>query len=53
MVVKLETRIGLNLFSFMNWTSTEILASPIEYLKGVGPQRALILRKELGIDYLS
>ncbi len=50
MVVKLETRIGLNLFSFMNWTSTEILASPIEYLKGVGPQRALILRKELGID---
>src|SRR5450432_905127 len=34
----------------MNWTSPEILASPIEYLKGVGPQRAMILRKELGID---
>ncbi|HEV3221816.1 MAG TPA: ATP-dependent DNA helicase RecG [Puia sp.] len=34
----------------MNRTSTEILASPIEYLKGVGPQRAMILRKELGID---
>ena len=34
----------------MNRTSTEILASPIEYLKGVGPQRAAILRKELGID---
>jgi ATP-dependent DNA helicase RecG len=45
-----ETGIGLNLFSFMNRTSTEILASPIEYLKGVGPQRAMILRKELGID---
>jgi ATP-dependent DNA helicase RecG len=28
----------------------EILASPIEYLKGVGPQRAILLRKELGID---
>ncbi len=34
----------------MSRTSTEILASPIEYLKGVGPQRAIILRKELGID---
>ena len=34
----------------MNRTSPEILASPIEYLKGVGPQRAAILRKELGID---
>ena len=34
----------------MNSTSTEILLSPIEYLKGVGPQRAAILRKELGID---
>jgi ATP-dependent DNA helicase RecG len=34
----------------MNRTFTEILASPIEYLKGVGPQRAMILRKELGID---
>jgi ATP-dependent DNA helicase RecG len=34
----------------MNRTSPEILASPIEYLKGVGPQRAMILRKELGID---
>jgi ATP-dependent DNA helicase RecG len=34
----------------MNWNSPEILASPIEYLKGVGPQRAIILRKELGID---
>jgi ATP-dependent DNA helicase RecG len=45
-----ESGIGLNLFSFMNWTSPEILASPIEYLKGVGPQRAAILRKELGID---
>jgi ATP-dependent DNA helicase RecG len=33
----------------MNWTSPEILASPIEYLKGVGPQRAMILRKELNI----
>ncbi len=34
----------------MNRTSPEILASPIEYLKGVGPHRAMILRKELGID---
>ena len=34
----------------MNRTSFEILASPIEYLKGVGPQRAIILRKELDID---
>ena len=34
----------------MNRTSPEILASPIEYLKGVGPQRAILLRKELNID---
>ena len=34
----------------MNRTSPEILVSPIEYLKGVGPHRAAILRKELGID---
>jgi ATP-dependent DNA helicase RecG len=34
----------------MNRTSNEILVSPIEYLKGVGPNRAVILRKELGID---
>jgi ATP-dependent DNA helicase RecG len=27
----------------------EILASPIEYLKGVGPRRAELLKKELGI----
>jgi ATP-dependent DNA helicase RecG len=47
---KLEGRFGLNLFSFMNRNSPDILASPIEYLKGVGPQRAMILRKELGID---
>ena len=30
-------------------TSSNILASPIEYLKGVGPQRADLLKKELGI----
>ena len=36
--------------SLMSRSSQEILASPIEYLKGVGPQRAIILRKELGID---
>ncbi len=34
----------------MNRNSPEILASPIEYLKGVGPQRAVLLRKELSID---
>ena len=50
MTLKGETGIGLNLLSFMNWNSPEILASPIEYLKGVGPHRAIILRKELGID---
>jgi ATP-dependent DNA helicase RecG len=33
----------------MSRISPEILASPIEYLKGVGPHRAEILRKELGI----
>lgn len=27
----------------------DILASPVEYLKGVGPQRADLLKKELGI----
>jgi ATP-dependent DNA helicase RecG len=48
--MNLGSRIDLNLFSFMNRTSPEILASPIEYLKGVGPLRATILRKELGID---
>ncbi len=30
--------------------NTSILSSPIEYLKGVGPQRATILRKELEIE---
>jgi ATP-dependent DNA helicase RecG len=30
--------------------NASILSSPIEYLKGVGPQRAMILRKELDID---
>ena len=30
-------------------TTSSILSSPIEYLKGVGPQRAELLRKELGI----
>ena len=29
--------------------SKNLLASPIEYLKGVGPQRAELLKKELGI----
>lgn len=29
--------------------STHILSTPIEYLKGVGPQRADLLKKELGI----
>ncbi|MEJ0081290.1 MAG: hypothetical protein WDM78_10180 [Puia sp.] len=38
------------MLSYMNRNSTEILSSPIEYLKGVGPQRAILLRKELGID---
>jgi len=28
----------------------EILDTPIEYLKGVGPKRAEVLRRELGID---
>ncbi len=28
-----------------------ILHTPIEYLKGVGPQRGDLLRKELGIQY--
>ena len=30
-------------------TSPDILSNPIEYLKGVGPQRAELLKKELGI----
>jgi ATP-dependent DNA helicase RecG len=30
-------------------SSVNILSSPIEYLKGVGPQRADLLKKELGI----
>jgi len=29
--------------------STNLLQTPIEYLKGVGPQRAELLRKEIGI----
>lgn len=33
----------------MSAASTHILSSPIEYLKGVGPQRAELLKKELGI----
>jgi ATP-dependent DNA helicase RecG len=30
-------------------TQVDILAQPIEYLKGVGPQRADLLKKELGL----
>lgn len=30
-------------------TETDILQTPIEYLKGVGPKRAEVLRKEFGI----
>jgi len=38
------------LFENRNITySSNILTSPIEYLKGVGPQRADLLKKELGI----
>src|SRR5687768_5230282 len=37
----------LKLFQITN--SENILAHPIEYLKGVGPQRADLLKKELGI----
>ncbi len=33
----------------MSIAATHILSSPIEYLKGVGPQRAELLKKELGI----
>ena len=33
----------------MSASSTHILSSPVEYLKGVGPQRAELLKKELGI----
>lgn len=33
----------------MSRKNDTILASPIEYLKGVGPQRAELLKKELGI----
>jgi ATP-dependent DNA helicase RecG len=33
----------------MSKRSDHILSSPIEYLKGVGPQRADLLKKELGI----
>ena len=27
----------------------DLAATPIEYLKGVGPQKAVLLQKELGI----
>ena len=33
----------------MSKRNEHILSSPIEYLKGVGPQRAELLKKELGI----
>jgi ATP-dependent DNA helicase RecG len=33
--------------------ASEILSTPIEYLKGVGPQRAELLKKELGIFVFS
>src|SRR5688572_33140294 len=33
----------------MSKRNDNILSSPIEYLKGVGPQRAELLKKELGI----
>ncbi len=35
--------------TLMSRISQEILESPIEYLKGVGPHRADMLRKELRI----
>src|SRR6185503_20991262 len=33
----------------MSKRNDNILSNPIEYLKGVGPQRAELLKKELGI----
>src|SRR3954468_7243569 len=33
----------------MNKRNDQILSSPVEYLKGVGPQKADLLKKELGI----
>jgi ATP-dependent DNA helicase RecG len=35
--------------TFIIATSQNILVYPIEYLKGVGPQRADLIKKELGI----
>jgi ATP-dependent DNA helicase RecG len=40
---------GENKFHFLIATDPNILSSPIEYLKGVGPQRAELLKKELSI----
>lgn len=34
---------------FIIATSANILIHPVEYLKGVGPQRADLIKKELGI----
>lgn len=34
----------------MNVMTVDILDTPIEFLKGVGPKKAEVLRKELGID---
>ena len=36
----------------MSTTDHDILQTPIEFLKGVGPKRAEVLRKELGISTL-
>ena len=48
--VNLHSFIQLNLFEKnIIATSANILAHPIEYLKGVGPQRGDLLKKELNI----
>ena len=36
--------------NYLRYMSASLLEKPIEYLKGVGPNRGTLLRNELGID---
>ena len=42
-------RKGFSSFSYLRFMNANVLQTPIDYLKGVGPNRAALLRKEVGI----
>lgn len=47
--VNFDFRQSFDLFFYLRFMNPNLLQTPIDYLKGIGPHRADILRKEIGI----